>query len=201
MVPSAIRWGVSTEKSGWGGGTGHGDGSHQVKITPEVLISLIQGSWKTDIKVDTKETVVDRDEPVGLMEPLLASDTARHRSGPGDLTVDLAVKFPRAVEAARRRAGHQTGCNISPSYTTTPPANRVAQCRSQLAQASEVRSGDGRSGLDPPTPATASAPALDDDIHLNLIPVAKVEELQREIVPAGLPPQFLEHEGFKKLTQ
>ena len=39
-----------------------------------------------------KETVVDRGESVGLMEPLLASDTAKHVSSLSDFAVDLAAK-------------------------------------------------------------------------------------------------------------
>ena len=39
-----------------------------------------------------EEIVVDRGESVGLMEPLLASDQARHSSGLSDLAVELAAK-------------------------------------------------------------------------------------------------------------
>ena len=39
-----------------------------------------------------RETVLDRGESVGLMEPLLAGDTAKHVSGLSDLVVDLAAK-------------------------------------------------------------------------------------------------------------
>lgn len=39
-----------------------------------------------------KETVVDRGESVGLMEPLLASDTAKQISSLSDFAVDLAAK-------------------------------------------------------------------------------------------------------------
>ena len=39
-----------------------------------------------------EKTVSDRGERVGLMEPLLVSETLKHRSGLGDLAVDLAAK-------------------------------------------------------------------------------------------------------------
>ena len=39
-----------------------------------------------------KETVVDRGESVGLMEPLLSSDSAKHVFGLSDFAVDLAGK-------------------------------------------------------------------------------------------------------------
>ena len=52
------------------------------------------------------ETAVDRGESVGLMEPLLASDTAKHASGLSDFAVDLAGK---AAGLRRRLPGGVAG--------------------------------------------------------------------------------------------
>lgn len=45
-----------------------------------------------DIQVDMKETIVDRGASIGLMEPLLVSDTPRHSFSLSDFAVDLAAK-------------------------------------------------------------------------------------------------------------
>src|ERR1043166_5250932 len=46
-----------------------------------------QQDFKADIKA-----VVDRDEPIGLMEPLLIGETSRHRPALVDLALELAQK-------------------------------------------------------------------------------------------------------------
>src|SRR5271155_5110801 len=48
-------------------------------------------SKKPDIKADIKP-VVDRDESIGLMEPLLIGESSKHRGALNDLALDLAQK-------------------------------------------------------------------------------------------------------------
>src|SRR5947208_14951760 len=46
---------------------------------------------KADLKTDIK-SVQDRGESIGLMEPLLISETSRHRAALTDLALELAQK-------------------------------------------------------------------------------------------------------------
>src|SRR5271166_6487048 len=48
-------------------------------------------SKKTDIKADIKP-VADRDESIGLMEPLLIGESSKHRGALNDLALELAQK-------------------------------------------------------------------------------------------------------------
>src|SRR5438132_5758487 len=60
------------------------------------------GEKKADIKADIK-SVTDRGESVGLMEPLLISETSRHRAALTDLALELVQKsagFRRSLPAS-----------------------------------------------------------------------------------------------------
>src|SRR6266481_2030414 len=60
------------------------------------------GKKESDIKADIK-SVTDRGESVGLMEPLLISETSRHRAALTDLALELAQKsagFGRSLPAS-----------------------------------------------------------------------------------------------------
>ena len=67
-----------------------------------------------------EKTVSDRGERVGLMEPLLVSETLKHRSGLGDLAVDLAAKaaglrrsLPREVFGSLAELVRAMNCHYS----------------------------------------------------------------------------------------
>src|SRR5438132_4163523 len=60
------------------------------------------GEKEADIKADIK-SVTDRGESVGLMEPLLISETSRHRAALTDLALELVQKsagFRRSLPAS-----------------------------------------------------------------------------------------------------
>src|SRR6266446_352278 len=60
------------------------------------------GKKESDIKADIK-SVTDRCESVGLMEPLLISETSRHRAALTDLALELVQKsagFRRSLPAS-----------------------------------------------------------------------------------------------------
>jgi hypothetical protein len=67
-----------------------------------------------------------------------------------------------------------------------------------IFSASFRRTSNGGGGLHPDSGQFARA-ALEDDIHLGPVLVTKVEEADGRLVPARLPPQLLEHEGFEEL--
>ena len=77
-----------------------------------------------------EKTVPDRGESVGLMEPLLVSDTLKHRSGLGDLAVDLAAKaaglrrsLPRGVAGSLADLVRAMNCyysNLIEGHDTHP---------------------------------------------------------------------------------
>ena len=57
---------------------------------------------KPDIKADIKP-VSDRDESIGLMEPLLIGESSKHRGALNDLALELAQKsagFRRSLPRA-----------------------------------------------------------------------------------------------------
>jgi Fic family protein len=50
------------------------------------------GIKEADIKADTQTVTIDREESVGLMEPLLISESSRQRGALADLAVELAAR-------------------------------------------------------------------------------------------------------------
>ena len=79
-----------------------------------------------DHEPDMEKTVPDRGESVGLIAPLLVSETLKHHYGLGDLTVDLAAKaaglrrslpsggVSSLADLARRKARPRKGQSTSP---------------------------------------------------------------------------------------
>ena len=105
----------------------------------------------------------------------------------------------------RRRTG--TACSrspkgtvASPSYSTTPPANRLRSAPWSLRRPRKSAGRTRPRRLDLDARDTRGA-TLDDDVDFHAVLVAKVVEGHPSIVPAGLPPEFLEHERFQKLAE
>jgi hypothetical protein len=61
-------------------------------------IAEADADMKADIEADGTGPLLDREEPVSLMEPLLISEGSRFRGELTDLAVDLAAGRPAFTE-------------------------------------------------------------------------------------------------------
>jgi hypothetical protein len=70
----------------------------------------------------------------------------------------------------------------------------------RLAQASEIRRGEGRRHLDLHARDLVRA-ALDHHVHLGAVPVPVVKEWARLLMPSGVASQFEQDESLEELPQ
>ncbi len=89
---------------------------------------------------------------------------------------------------------------ISPSYSTTPPANRFPPASLSLRSPRKSAPRDSGTGFDLDSRQRAH-PALDHEVHLETVPVPEVGKGQCLIAPARLTFQLLEDEGLQQLAK